>query len=483
MLKKKHIALVCMGAENLGVEYLSAVLKQNGHKVKLFFDPQLFDDKYWLCIPFLNKIFDRKENIIRDIIEYKPDLIAFSVFTNNYQWACYIAKRIKEYSDVKIIFGGIHPTSVPEHVIKEKFVDYVIMGEGEYALLDLVEGKKDTGNIWYKNEGRIIRNPIRPLIEDLDSLPFADKSIFKRYIDLSSHMIMTTRDCPFNCSYCCNSVLHKMYGFHKRRRSPDNVIKELKEAKKKYRIKHVAFMDDIFTSDIEWLRNFLEVYKKEINLPFRCLSHPIFINDETIKMLKDANCQFMDIGIQSLDENIRKNILNRFETNITIKNAINSCIKFNLKINLDYIIGLPNETEQQLIDACNFFIEYKPNRLTAYTLSLFPGTNIINFFDLSKKKVENINNGLDPSYMSGGSTGNNLTSDYTFMFSLIPLLPKGVSKFILEKKLFKKLRKLHVKLILDIITFINTREYRSLSYFKYYIKNIIWKVDGNKCEN
>ncbi|MCK4248297.1 MAG: cobalamin-dependent protein, partial [Candidatus Omnitrophica bacterium] len=246
----KKITFVCIGSESLGIEYLSSVLKQKGHKVNLVFDPSLFDDKYWLHIPFLYKLFDKKKKIIDKIINSKPDFIAFSVITDTYQRCCQLAKELKKRSNAKIIFGGIHPTSVPEQVIMKQFVDYVVVGEGEDALLDLVEGKQDAGNIWFKNNNGIVKNEVRPLIKNLDEIPFPDKELFNKYIPHNkSYSIMTSRDCPFNCHYCCNSILHRLYGFLNRKRSPQNVLEELKWAKERFNFKQVFFLDDTFSSN------------------------------------------------------------------------------------------------------------------------------------------------------------------------------------------------------------------------------------------
>jgi radical SAM superfamily enzyme YgiQ (UPF0313 family) len=466
------IALVCMGTENLGVEYLSAVLEKEGHKIELFFDPSLFDDKYWLYIPFLNKVFNKKIKIFKNIIDSKPDFIAFSVMTDTYQWACSLARELKNLIDTKIIFGGIHPTSIPEEVIKNDFVDYVVVGEGEYALLDIVDGKPNRPNIWFKENGKIIKNNVRPLIKDLDSLPFPNKRIFEKYISMASYMIMTSRDCPFNCTFCCNSILHKLYGMANRKRSITNVIEELILAKAKYKFKNVDFVDDVFTANKKWLREFLGIYKREINVPFRCLTHPFFMSDEVAKLLKESGCEAIDIGIQTLNETIRKNMLNRHETNSDVEKALNSCKKYGLKTHIDHIVGLPGETEQDLIDACKFYIKHKPDRFTYYYLSYFPKTEIIKIANLTEEKISMIEKGVEPMYLVGGAAKNSTTRNFEIMFKLIPITPESITRFILEKKIYKLFRFLPVSLLLDILTLLKTKEYRGLDYIRYYLRNI-----------
>ena len=177
------IAFVNDSCERLGVEYISAVLKAAGHETKLFVDPQLFDDEN-ISIKGLARVFDCKKKLISELKAYQPDLIGISAVTDFYQWALGMTRLIKEAMDVPIILGGIHPTSVPERVISNESVDMVCVGEGEYAMLELVnsmaKGKIDTTirNIWFKRNGTVIRNEVRPLIEDLDALPMPDKELY-----------------------------------------------------------------------------------------------------------------------------------------------------------------------------------------------------------------------------------------------------------------------------------------------------------------
>ena len=177
------VAFVNNSNESLGVEYLSAYLKGHGHSAEVFVDPQLFNDEN-IKADFLHRFFTYKEKLVRDICAYSPDLIGFSVVSDFYPWACIIAQEIKKYCNIPVIFGGIHPTSMPDEVINNSFVDMICLGEGEQALLEVVERLKtgawpdDVANIWVKSAGGIKKNGLRPLINDLDTLPFPDKILF-----------------------------------------------------------------------------------------------------------------------------------------------------------------------------------------------------------------------------------------------------------------------------------------------------------------
>lgn len=185
-----NVVFVCRGAESLGVEYLSSVLKEHGHQTALAFDPGLFGDKRYLNVSFLKRLLDSRVQLCQKIRSLEPDLVAFTVVTDFYRWACQVARWVKENLNVPVVFGGIHPTSLPHRVLDNNSVDFVIRGEGEYALLELVssleKGKVDTNiqNLCFRKNGEAVVNPLRSLLENLDELPFPDKSLFERDIPI-----------------------------------------------------------------------------------------------------------------------------------------------------------------------------------------------------------------------------------------------------------------------------------------------------------
>src|SRR4030042_6877255 len=192
------VTFVYPTSENLGIEYLSSVLRQEGHQSELIFDPCLFNDTIHYN-PFLKHLFAFKKHMLNRIIKSQADLVCFSVVSDFYPWACEIAKEVKKRTKVPIVFGGIHPTSVPEQVISNDFVDYVVIGEGEGAIVELVRSleQKDDDyrikNVWLKRDGQIIRNEPRDLIQDLDSLPFPDKALYaKEYTDFKGQYTIIT---------------------------------------------------------------------------------------------------------------------------------------------------------------------------------------------------------------------------------------------------------------------------------------------------
>ena len=171
------------GAESFGIEYLSAVLTQAGHQTELIYDPGL-DNNFYVS-PGLLKKLNVPRKLVRKARDFSPDLVAFSSITNLYPYIKDMARALKAELKMPAVIGGIHPTVLPELVLQEDCFDIVCRGEGEYALLELAdrlekgEDITDIENLWVKDsQGVIHKNEQRPLIQDLDALPFPDKDLF-----------------------------------------------------------------------------------------------------------------------------------------------------------------------------------------------------------------------------------------------------------------------------------------------------------------
>ena len=385
-----RVSFVYRGSESLAISYLSACLKQRGHDSELIFDPALFDT-YHIRNKFISRYFSHRDIIVKKIIQSNSKLIAFSLNTEDYLWACDIVSEVKKSrKDILIIFGGVHPTAVPEYVIKHDFVDYVCVGEGEEALAELCDNLEKGGdttnipNIWARSEGKVYKNEVRLLQLDLDILPFPDKDLFfNEYKGLCSqtYLIQTGRGCLYSCTYCYGSYIRDVYkdkGCYLRRRSIDSVLKELEIAKKKYNPKEILFCDDIFIHDQNWLSSFLPKYKALIGIPFVCLAFPALkeFSDDIIKLLKDSGCRGVNIGVQSICEKQRKKNLDRPGTNLEISNIIKRFNQNKLYLCVDIIVGLPFQDRDELIEAIKFFNKFKPYAISVSWLRYFPKTKI-----------------------------------------------------------------------------------------------------------
>lgn len=448
-----NIVFISSCEETLAIEYLSAALKHAGHTCKLCFDPQLFNDTYLFNRP-LSKLFDYTDMLMVELKSYQPDLVAFSVVSDNFPWAARLSHRVKELFDVPIVFGGVHPTSVPEYVLRYSAADYVIMGEGEDALVDLANNIKSDSicrtipNVCAKDGSTIIQNEVRPLIEDLDRLPFPDKEIFYEKLPFirDGYISLSSRGCVNKCTFCNNSLYKdKIYagkGRFFRRRSPQNVLTELIEAKKKYHYRAVHFWDEIFISDRAWLFEFLEGYRREINVPFTCCIHVNFIDEEVADLLQQSNCWQAIMGVQSLNEELKRTILNRYETNEKVRRAITLLRQRGILAICENMLGLPTQTEDDVVNMLKFYNETRPNRLSVYFLRYYPRTKIIDIalehHLLTPEDVETINIGLKArSFIQGGTMPIKSFARIQSYLTLLLSLPKWLNRFLIRIKFYK----------------------------------------------
>ncbi|MFH1593251.1 MAG: radical SAM protein [Candidatus Omnitrophota bacterium] len=417
---------------SLGIEYISASLKRAGHQTDLILHHG--PEKY-----FASRLYNK-------VSAFNPDFVCFSTVTFEYLWASKVARFIKEITGAKTVFGGIHPTSCPEEIIRHPFVDYLVVGEGDEAIIDLVENPENTEikNVWTKKNGEIIRNEVRPLLQDLDLLPFPDKELFYRdapYLKYT-YLCISGKGCPFRCSYCFNNFMRNLYHGEKwtRKRSVDNLIEELKVMKERFGYKQIEFFDDCFTVDKKWLIDFSKKYKEEINVPFKAISHPSYINRETAERLKDMGCIKLQLGAQTATEKIRRDICKRQDSNECILNAVREAKRVGIIATVDHIFGLPGETNEDYEKGLEFYIDVKPHRYITFWLQYYPNTEIIEIGkkygtvndelmkDVEKGRVTHGAKGIDPK-----------TLEIARFMHFIPILPRCVSRFILRKRLYPKI--------------------------------------------
>ena len=381
------VGFFCPGYESLGIECLSASLRQHGFQTKLFFDPILFSESNFLDQAYLAQACSFRTKILEDLKAYAPDIVCFSVISDNYQWACVWARDVKAVTGARVVFGGIHPTSVPEKVILEEHVDYICVGEGDEALVELaqaiVAGGNDIGirNIWKKQGVDVFRNAVRPLISDLDKLPFPDKDLFHEAYPVfrDGYLTMTSRGCPYACTYCCNNVYQKLYekqGSFIRRRSIGHVMAELEQARERYAPRYIAFVDDCFNHHNGWLLSFLKEYQRKVALPFSCYIFPDMVDESQVRALKDAGCFKVQMGVQVISQEKRKRILGRSSSQENIACAIDLFRRNNIYVVCDAIFGFPDETEAELAELARFYMDHPPDHCENFWLRYYPGTEI-----------------------------------------------------------------------------------------------------------
>ncbi len=355
---------------SLGLGILSALLKQHGHKTDLChvyetYNPQLLHDK---------------------IKSFKPDILAFSSISPQFQFVTGLIKEAKPYK-IFTICGGPHATLNPDCLAETDGLDAICRGEGEYAFLELVENisqGKDISqirNLWVKKDGKIHKNPCRPFVPDLDSLPFADRELYDYQRIIHSNYdradFMFSRGCPFNCTYCSNHAIRNLQeGKYVRFRSVDNVIREIKDVTSRYKIRIVFMQDDTFTLDKKWVFEFCERYQNEIGIPFMMHTRPEVVTEEMFTRLKAAGCFRVAMGVESGNPYIRNEVLQRKISDDQLKNAFRIVKEVGLVTKSFNIVGFPGETKKLFRDTINLNSEIMPDLFTLTIFDPYPGTKL-----------------------------------------------------------------------------------------------------------
>jgi anaerobic magnesium-protoporphyrin IX monomethyl ester cyclase len=354
--------------EYMGPMYLSALLKQHGHRCRLI-------------------ILSEHKNYLDEINEYNPDLIAFSTMTGPHSWVLKTADRIKKNFNKPVILGGPHPTFFPE-VIHEPCVDMICIGEGEFALLDLANALDQNidffsiPNLWVKKGNRIYKNRLRYLIENLDEIPFPDRTLYddcKILRSVPAMKFLTGRGCPYRCSFCFNHKYNELYrglGRIVRKRGTDSLITEIKETVQRYHLELIRFPDDTFIANRRWVLDFLQKYKKDINLPYTALARANELDEDVVNMLKISGCLNIYFGVESGNETLRNQILKKNLTNNQIINAANLLKKYKVKFGTYNMFGLPDETLPLALETIQFNKTLRPDYTINNVFQPYPKTDI-----------------------------------------------------------------------------------------------------------
>jgi radical SAM superfamily enzyme YgiQ (UPF0313 family) len=204
----------------------------------------------------------------------------------------------------------------------------------------------------------------------------------------------------------------------------------------------IHFWDEIFVSDHDWLKEFLERYRREIALPYACCIHVNFIKEDVVSLLKKSGCWQAFMGVQSLNEDIKKNILHRNETNERVKDTIRLFNQYRISIVAENIINLPNEKEDDLVYMMKFYNENRPTRLYVFWLSFYPKTEIVdmahNMGILDEKAIEDIETRENTKpFQLGGTMENKQFEKCQTMLALVNKLPRQFNDFLIRNKVYR----------------------------------------------
>ena len=390
-----------------GIRSLDAYLTGQGFDIKVLFPTQ----------PVFNAIPSNEnpllgQAMLKQILQFcrNADLIGISLFSCDFHIAKQVTHYLKAHLDTPVVWGGKHPSALPELALES--ADMVALGEGERPLVELLkkmtakEPYTDVKGIWFRQGETIIKNDPGKLIRNLDEIPIPEV-VSERHLVCNrdhsklipidaptvleslpespytangkSYLVMASRGCPFNCTYCFTfKSLYKKQRYV-RRRSVAHVIEEIKRliAVCGSRVNLISFADDEFLgASPEYLKEFCQRYKKEIGLRFHCLGHPNSVTEEKLEMLVDAGLFHFQMGVQTLSPATRQ-LYNRKETTHKVENAVNLLNRYKDRVlpTFDFIIDNPYETRNDLgktLRAINRFP--RPFSLTVFSLLYLPGT-------------------------------------------------------------------------------------------------------------
>lgn len=336
---------------------------------------------------------DIYEDLIKKVSGFKPDLIGITIVENTYDMALELLNRISRFG-IPVIAGGVFVTFSPEEVIANESIDMICVGEGEEALVELCE-KMSSGedhsaieNIWVKKDGKIIKNPMRPLI-DVNKLPYIDYDVFGRerlYRPMFGRIytmihVEIDRGCPYDCTYCGASHLRRIYhengcGVYYRRKDVPRIIAEMEHLVAKYDPDYVNFNSETFLAKpVAELKEFAGQYRK-IGIPFWCQTRPETVTEEKIKILKDMKCESLQFGIEAGNEKFREKVLNRRCSNETMIRALKTVEKYDIPYTVNNMIGFPDETRELIFETIGMNRKISPRTTNCYLFTPYRGTSL-----------------------------------------------------------------------------------------------------------
>jgi anaerobic magnesium-protoporphyrin IX monomethyl ester cyclase len=403
---------------NYGVAHMAALLKRAGHEVGFW---QLCDEMEPL---------PSEEQFLQRLAREKPDLLAFSVVTNQWSYTQTLAQWARPRFHVPFVIGGVHVLANAAAILKTGLFDYAFRGECENAFLEFVNrlqrgaNVETVPNLAYIRDSQIRINPVGPLPE-LTTLPQKDYESmdFQRLIDAKKGWVglMASRGCPFSCTYCFNHVMVEAYRHdlqcsfkdlhYIRRFTVGQMIDEIEYLLRNYRdIRMLIFDDDLFTFDKAYVREFCDAYRKVTQIPFVVNAHVGFFDDECAGYLAAANCRIVKFGVESGSPKIRRTILNRHMNNESIVEAIAAVERHGMHSSVFIIIGFPHEGREDVFDTVRLLGQARPGRFRWTYFFPFPGTKAHEisvaggFVDAAK--MERLKNFTDESCLDFGPEHN-----------------------------------------------------------------------------
>ena len=388
-----------MGMENryfpIGLGYIAASLQSQGHEVKIYsvdtssrVNPPAYNRMREYYQRYKTLVNDSSHPVWQEILtvlkNFQPHIVGITAMTPKMASVLKTATLCKVYKDhIRIIIGGPHATIKPDELLQYRDIDYVIRGEGEISILDLLQAleKKDSkmleqvSGLSYRKNGIFFHNPLGEVWRNIDTLPFPSRGLLlhpENFLPEDLAIIMTSRGCPFGCTFCYK----EMFGKKIRYRSIDNVLKEMKYVIKKYNAKQFAFKDDSFTINNNRVIEFCDkLHAQGIRINWECTTRVDLIDEDLLKKMMSAGCNMIKVGVESGSEKILQSINKGFSLE-KVKSAAQLFNRSGISWTAFFMVGLPDETEEDIFKTLKFMKEIKPIYASIGVYEAYPGTEL-----------------------------------------------------------------------------------------------------------
>ena len=347
----------------LGAGFLGTILKGQGHEVRILDqNAEGVDDAA----------------VLRQIADFAPQVVAFSIITPNYPVARRQIDEIgRRWPDTKVIAGGVHASLFPEHLLTDG-ADVVVLGEGEPVIAELVRRLEEHGNLDELNglafrdaNGRVVRTQRQPCDVAIDELPIIDRTLYNLPC-YTHHSMLASRGCPYHCAFCCNFT-GTVRADSVAVRQPERVIDEMLHLRDRFDASEIFFADDMFLIRKKEILAFCASYMaRKVGIRWIAQMRADRIDQAVAEAMAGAGCQRIYFGVESGSEAILKNA-GKGMSKEQIRQGIHAALAAGLRVKTGWIYGLPGTIEEQY-DSIRFMLELRPHEISIHQLIPFPGT-------------------------------------------------------------------------------------------------------------
>jgi len=371
--------------QDVVVEYMSfmciaAVLKRAGHTVEVFVDQR-----------------GDGHRLLRELRDFRPDVVGFSLLTPSVPWALRVARAVKETIGAVTVVGNVHVMMRPD-IVTEDGIDVACVGEGEDPMLELcaaIDAGRDWSRIhgfWVKTPDGIVKNPMRAELVDVDAQPYIDREMYDRYLFFrhSPYLrVMLGRGCPFRCTFCTNPALIDHFGGAKRyvrKRSPASAIAEVEHLIRRHprRVRHVFIIDEVLWVKNEWLREFLALWKERIRLPFSSNFRFGGITEADIRLLAEAGGGPIGVATETGDEEQRRTLMGKPVSDEHILQVTRWLHRYGVEFGSSAFFGLAGDTVEDHVRRLPFFRKVNPTYLWTTFFQPYPGLALTQHEDVQR---------------------------------------------------------------------------------------------------